>query len=87
MTHVWKRAEEGSVSQQARVIATPPVCSCDSLRSEVMKTAMAPWITDSRVESQCMSVANVSHVYMVLYKWRVIHCQFLKRKVFSFMLI
>lgn len=29
-----------------------------------------------------MSVANVWHVYVVLYKWRVIHCQFLKQKVF-----
>lgn len=37
--------------QQARVRATPPVCSCDTLRSEVTKPAMPPWSTDSRVES------------------------------------
>lgn len=35
----------------------------------------------------CMSVANVWHVDVVLYKRRVIHCQFLKRKVFPFTII
>lgn len=46
----WGR-QRVATSQSNSVIATPPVCSCDSLRSEVMKTAMAPWTTDSRVES------------------------------------